>query len=542
MGQFISHTSCPACNSSDALAIYDDGSGYCWSCRTYQKPTGEPRPVTSRRPMQLLPIPEAESLPKRNLSHETTKRWRYGYGSMRHPNTGIESRCQVATYFDTAGSPVAQKVRFADKAFLFLGGGNAPLYGEWLWKDGGKRIIVTEGEIDAMSVDQVNGYKWPVVSLPTGAAGAKKSLAGRIEWLNRFEEIVLMFDMDEPGRAAAEECAAMFPAGKVFIGVLPLKDANEMLQAGRPDELRKACWDAKSYRPDGIFRVSDLKDSLMETPGFGIPWPWPTLTRATYGRRAGEVYAFGAGTGVGKTDLLTQMIAHSITELDLPVATFFLEQHPTETVRRVAGKIAEKRFHIPDAGWKPEEYRDAIDGLIRKDKLYLYDSFGATEWDAIQSRIRFLTHNYGVKDVYLDHLTALAAAADDERTELERITCEMASLAKELQLRFHFVSHLCTPEGKPHEEGGRVMIRHFKGSRAIGFWSHFMFGMERNQQAEDPIERTQTTFRVLKDRYTGNSTGSTITLKYNNVTGILTEADADPFDDTPGDTTNNGAF
>jgi twinkle protein len=48
-----------------------------------------------------------------------------------------------------------------------------------------------------------------------------------------------------------------------------------------------------------------------------------------------------------------------------------------------------------------------------------------------------------------------------------------------------FVSHLATPEGKPHEEGGRVMIRHFKGSRAIGFWCHFMFGLERNQQDQD---------------------------------------------------------
>jgi twinkle protein len=52
---------------------------------------------------------------------------------------------------------------------------------------------------------------------------------------------------------------------------------------------------------------------------------------------------------------------------------------------------------------------------------------------------------------------------------------EMAALANELQIIILFVSHLTTPEGKPHEEGGRVTIRHFKGSRAIGFWSHFMF-------------------------------------------------------------------
>jgi twinkle protein len=77
--------------------------------------------------------------------------------------------------------------------------------------------------------------------------------------------------------------------------------------------------------------------------------------------------------------------------------------------------------------------------------------------------------------------------------------------------------------GKPHEEGGRVTISQFRGSRAIGFWSHFMFGMERNQQADDPEERKTTTFRVLKDRYTGRATGETFQLGYNHETGMLYE-------------------
>lgn len=100
---------------------------------------------------------------------------------------------------------------------------------------------------------------------------------------------------------------------------------------------------------------------------------------------------------------------------------------------------------------------------------------------------------------------------------------EMAGLAQELGCIIHFISHLATPEGKPHEEGGRVMIRHFKGSRAIGFWSYYMFGLERNQQAEDPEEASTTTFRVLKDRYTGQATGKVIPLGYDQDTGRLYE-------------------
>ena len=65
------------------------------------------------------------------------------------------------------------------------------------------------------------------------------------------------------------------------------------------------------------------------------------------------------------------------------------------------------------------------------------------------------------------------------------------------------------------------MIKHFKGSRAIGFWSYFLFGLERNQQAEDPEEASTTTFRILKDRYTGQATGKVIYLGYEGSTGLI---------------------
>ena len=73
-----------------------------------------------------------------------------------------------------------------------------------------------------------------------------------------------------------------------------------------------------------------------------------------------------------------------------------------------------------------------------------------------------MAHCLGVKHVYLDHLTALADP-NRERESLEIITKELALLAQELEIIIHVISHLATPDGKPHEEGGRVMLRHFKG-------------------------------------------------------------------------------
>jgi twinkle protein len=59
-----------------------------------------------------------------------------------------------------------------------------------------------------------------------------------------------------------------------------------------------------------------------------------------------------------------------------------------------------------------------------------------------------------------------------------------------------------------------------------------MFGLERDQQAGDTNERGTTTFRVLKDRYTGRSTGATFPLRYDQKTGRLHEATvADDFEE-----------
>jgi len=163
----------------------------------------------------------------------------------------------------------------------------------------------------------------------------------------------------------------------------------------------------------------------------------------------------------------------------------------------------------------------------------MYDNFGSCEWDVIEAKIRYLHHAEGIRLFYIDHLTALADPSN-ERESLEQAMKYIATLAKALGVIIHLISHLSTPEGKPHEEGGRVMIRHFKGSRAIGFWSHFMFGLERNQQDDDEERRRTTTFRCLKDRYTGRSTGETFCFQYDQDTSRLFECDSPEGSDSGG--------
>lgn len=528
-GAFVGHEPCPKCGSSDNLARYEDGYARCYTpgCGYFEMPGGRTSaPPKSRGRMagNLIPEGSPHELPARALTLKTCARWRY------HISTDGSRRVQVANYLDDTGAVVGQKIRWQEdgkKRFRIAGTVNG-LYGKWLWRSGGRRVIVVEGEIDALSVDQALEYRWPVVSVPNGAQSAKRALQADLEWLLQWQEIVLAFDMDEAGRAATAECAMLFPPGRCKVAHLPAKDANEALTTGRKADLVRALWEAADYRPDGIVTLADIRDAVLAPPESGLPWCFKGLTEMTHGRCYGEVWALGAGTGIGKTDFLTQQVVFDLTALRQPVGLFFLEQHPTETVKRIAGKLVGKRFHVADGAWSEADLREALGRLEREAApVFLFNHFGAAEWAVIRDRMRHLAHAEGVRLFYLDHLTALAAGSEEEeRVLLERIMAEIGGLAQELNINIGFVSHLATPEGRPHEEGGRVTIRHFKGSRAIGYWSHFMFGLERDQQA-DPATRGLTTLRVLKDRRTGDATGRTLTLFYDRDTGRLHEVDQD---------------
>jgi len=461
---------------------------------------------------------EFKSLYSRKVSEETCKHFGYMVGTYKH------STVQIAPYYDGDGRLVAQKLRFPDKNFVFLGEPKSALpFGSHVWQKTGKKIVVTEGEVDALSMSQVQGNKWPVVSIGCGAGPQiRKYFAKHRDYFSGFEEVVLMFDMDEAGREAMKEAASVL-GSRARIADLPLKDVSDMLKAGRTAELIDAMWKAREYRPEGIVDMADLKEAVKARPALGLSWPFRKLTEMTYGIRTGELYGLGAGTGIGKTDFFTQTMMHFVIEHQVPIGVFSLEQSPTETATRIAGKVAGQTFHIPDSGWIEADLDRAWTSLMASGKVFLYDSFGQNDWNIVREKIEYLFHAHGVRYFFLDHLTALAAWQDDERKELEMIMSEMGALVKKLDIAVFFISHLATPEGKPHEEGGRVMLRHLKGSRSIVQWAHYVIGLERNQQDDSEAVRTTTIVRMLKDRYTGRSTGQTFHIGYDQYTGLLYE-------------------
>lgn len=524
-------TSCDACGSSDANAVYDDGHTYCHKCEHFSRADGEeeadPPPAKGKRMAGLI-RGEVEAIPSRKLDDRVCEKYGYQVGQFDG------RKCHIAPYYDEAGTVVAQKVRLPGKDFMILGDLKKalPLFGQQLCRDGGKMIVVTEGEVDALSVTQAMGLTWPAVSLPTGAGGAKKSISKALAFLESFEKVVLLFDEDEPGREAVEECAPLFSPGKVFVGKLPVKDANDMVKAGRSKELVDAVWGARKWSPDVLNEIDDeFIDEACEEQGWGLPWPWVTMTKATYGILRGCLYTWGAGTGSGKTTLMRMLMAtamrpemgehHDFLPMPAPrpVGTILYEEPLKRTLKNLAGLVMRQRIHVPGVEYDKEEAKRIMREL--RPLLKSVALKGARNWDTIKATLRFLHASEGVEDFVIDPMTALTAGAENERQELDGIMSELAELAEELDITIHLVFHLATPEGKSHEDGGRVQEKHFRGSRAVAFWSHFLMGLERNKQDPD----CPTIIRGLKDRPTGDAVGPFIALSYDKDSGHMVEVE-----------------
>ena len=522
--KFLKHEACPQCNSKDNLARYDDGHATCFGCG-YQEQPPKPekhRPIPPMAPTTpLLSFVTVKALDKRGITEETCKLYGYGYSSYNGATV------QVATYRDQTGKDAAQHLRDADKRFRWLGDtSNMQLWGQHLWRQGhgggtGLFVVVTEGEIDCMSVSQVQGNRFPVVSLPNGAQSAKKYLAANAAWLGQFSRIVLCFDSDEPGQKAADEALTALPLGKVAICRLPRKDANEMLVAGEGDKLRDLLWKATPSRPDGIVNASELWDELIKPGSMAVcQYPWPQLNRMTHGFRKGEMTTICAGSGVGKSSVCRE-VAHHFLKQGLRVGYIALEESVKRTMQGIVGIELGKPIHLDPALATEEELRDGFDKVFGSGRCYLYDHFGSMDPEHLINKIRFLADAESADLVILDHLTiVISGLADlDERRAIDVTCTKLRQVVEQTGVGLILVSHLKRPEGRGHEEGAQTSLSQLRGSHAIAQLSDMVIGAERNQQG-DVAERNELQLRVLKNRFSG-STGPCDKLLYDQDTGRL---------------------
>ena len=430
-------------------------------------------------------------------------------------------------YFDDAGVLRGCKLKTKGKVFRYEGETPGTLFGQHLFPATGRRVVITEGELDAASCQEVMPG-WPMVSLPSGAASARKSIQRVIPWLQGYEEIVLFFDNDEAGRQAAEDAASVLPPGKTKIARLEVfKDASDALQADEPDAIRRAIWDAKPYRPDGIVDGKSLLE-LVTTPSppSDHDYPFQGLQDKLHGIRYGELTTITAGSGIGKSSVCRHLATHLLCKGER-VGYLALEESNRRTALGLMSAAVGKSLHLGEH--ERSELTAAYEKTLADWNLFLFDGFGSFDPDVIYNRIEYLATGLDTKVIFLDHLSILLSGLDgDERRMIDTTMTKLRSLVERTGIALFLVSHLRrTSNDTNHEEGARVTLGQLRGSAAIAQLSDSVIALERNQQANG-----NTTVRVLKNRYSGE-VGIACHLDYDLNTCKFNETQAtDEFDPT----------
>ena len=417
-------------------------------------------------------------------------------------------------------------------------------------------LLITGGELDALAAQQMlldsakgtkyEGVPFHVWSINKGEACLEEIVDNR-EHINKFKKVIWGFDGDEVGMKLNQQAARLFP-GKSYILEYPAgcKDANKALMAGKQVEFVDAWWNAKSS--DEIFgsqikSIASQRDKLKAArPEPGLSWPWPKLNKITLGIRKNQLIIVGAGSGVGKTEFLREVVKHLIEEHGESVGVISTEDPMVKVSRAFIGKWIDKRIELPPMNnpredgyrevfdYSEEEANEAIDYVADTGKLFVADLDGDYSMEKIeQTCLEF--EAMGISNIIIDNLTGIKL---DEKQfggkvgAIDECVKRIGTIKDRHAVTIFLVSHLTRVGGQrtSHEEGGDVILSDFRGSGAIGFWASYALGIERNTRAESLDERTTTYISCVKDRDQGIYTGTKVMLKGDVATGRLREPQA----------------
>lgn len=550
------------CGSRKALQVFeeDDGriTGYCFSCGKW-----EPAPLGNNAKVDDLDIPPAKTeeeiraeiaeisgyqcidVPQKKLRGKHFEKFGVKIGVSEN-----DGKTPELIYYPVRkkGKITGYKVKLLpkdgqEKRIWSIGdtknneNGDVEFFG---WQEaiakGGKRLIITEGEDDAVAteslMDRFTKDEWrdhtpAIISLPHGAGNAAESLSKwKKEITARWKEVILVFDMDKAGEDAINKAMLVLPEATTV--KLPSKDVNECIIEGRS----KAAYDAiqfHSEKPKNSRLVfgEDLHEAAKEPPKYGeLSWPWEHLNKKTRGIRLGETIYIGAGVKMGKSEILNELAAHFIKEHGVKVFMAKPEEQNKKTYKLMAGKIVGRRFHDPDVEFDAEAYDQA--GQVLRGKLAMVNLYQHLGWDSLRDDIIAAAH-WGAKAVFIDPITNLTNGvnAGDANTELQKIAQDLAAMALDLNIVVFIFCHLKAPDGNiakekreksyregkyiglgvcPHELGGDVVSSQFAGSRAMMRSCNMMLGLEGNKdEALDDNVKNIRNLVLLEDREFGET-------------------------------------
>jgi twinkle protein len=492
---------------------------YMENIKVYKKPTKEN--------MSKITAKGKEFLKSRGITDEVIDR-----------NKIVSTKDDSAIIFPyfVNGEVVNTKTRYIDgKRFIQSKDAEPVVYNYDSCKDS-ETIVICEGEMDSLSWE-VAGIQFHT-SVNMGAPNkGDKNIDRKLECLNTCwdifdsaKQIYVATDNDDNGRVLEQELVRRFGAEKcLLVDFKPFKDANEVLLHEGVESLQNRLKSASNPKVEGIFQLSDVKDSMIDSfyngqergttthiPAIDKAWTW----------RNGEVNIWTGYQNEGKSIFINQLATIKaayegwrfgiFSPENMPIKDFF-----NEIIEMYIGKSSDP--HHKSLQMDRELYDEAMN-FVERHFFVIYPKIGFT-LDEIFDKARYLVQTKGIRSLIIDpYNTVQHRMKSGEREDLyiSRFMSELKRFALDNNISVHLVAHQVTPQKNEDGRYPKPDINRIKGggtfadkadnvmfvwrpNRAINFSDPFViFGSQKIKKQKlvgIPQEVEGIEFKTREQRY-----------------------------------------
>lgn len=361
------------------------------------------------------------------------------------------------------------------------------LFGKHTVQPSDRYLLITEGEMDCMTwaAQKIPGLC--CTSVPFGAKWEGKDgndpndewIGNDWDFIHRFERIYLSFDMDDPGEKARASIIKRLGREICFVINLPLKDANDVVLAGRGAELVPAFEAAKTVDPASLKNSGEFTAAVLDRMYAADPEASLGLSlgfgKYPFHLRWNEWTAVTGINGSGKTNLLG-MILHSLRQKGYGSCVASLEVPVVQTLQFYVRQVTGKK--LPE---RPLAER-ALDWLAGG--LWFYDHVGRATWQDVLATFRYAYRRHGIRFFVIDSWMKMGISADDLDAQSIVITA-FSDFVRDCDVHLFVVAH---PRKQKDEDSspGKMDV---KGSGELTDQAHNVLVVSRNKKKEREIEQ-----------------------------------------------------
>ena len=240
-----------------------------------------------------------------------------------------------------------------------------------------------------------------------------------------------------------------------------LDEAESKLFKITNNHLRKNFDDIGNILIKTINRIDEMRNRQDEMTG--VPTGFPSLDRLTYGWQATDLIILAARPSVGKTAFALNLARTAALHPTKPTAVgfFSLEMSSSQLVQRILSAESEIWLEKIARGKLEEHemkqlYKKGIEKLS-KAPIYIDDSAALNIFE-LRAKCRRLKSKHNVGIIIIDYLQLMSGSADrnsNREQEISKISRDLKSLAKELQVPIIALSQL-SREVEKRKEGNKI--------------------------------------------------------------------------------------